>query len=111
MDSLQRWLTLLVLISAALAALLYLSRMVWRGFQLVEQVGDLLQHELTHNSGSSMKDDLAAIAVAVGRLQLAVADLNSSKETAHTVLQIQLDSIVDELGLEPQSHRHRRNPS
>lgn len=110
MDSLQRWLTLLVLVSAALAALAYLSRMVWRGFRLVEQVGELLQHELTHNSGSSMKDDLAAIAVAVGRLQADMHDLATTKETAHTVLQIQLDTIVDELGMEPTSHRHRRPP-
>lgn len=99
MDALQRWLTLLTLMSAALGALLYVSRQLWRGFRLIERLGDIIQHELTPNSGSSMKDDVAAIAVAVGQLQADVTDLTEAKETAHDALQLQVDSIVSELGL------------
>ena len=110
MDALQRWLTLLALVAAALAALGYVSRQVWRGFKILDKVSDIVLHELRPNSGSSMKDDVAAIARAVGQLQADVKDLTSSKDAAHTVLQIQLDSIVDELGMPPSTHRHRRPP-
>lgn len=109
MDALQRWLTLVTLVAAALAALAYIVRQVWRGFRLVEKISNVILHELAPNSGSSMKDDLAAIARHVGQLQADVADLSESKDKAHAVLQIQLDSLVEELG-PPSSHRHRRPP-
>lgn len=100
MDAVQRWLTLLTLVSAALAGLLYVARQVWRGFKVVERLSDIVQHELSPNTGSSMKDDVAAIAVAVGRLQSDVEELRESKDTAHDVLQVQLDTIAEELGIE-----------
>lgn len=113
MDALQRWLTLLTLISAALAALLYLARQVWRGFRLVERLSEVVQHELSPNTGSSMKDDVAAIAVAVGKLQGDVAELTTSKETAHEVLQLQLETLQGEIRLHhpdgpPHDPTHKR---
>lgn len=108
MDAVQRWLTLVTLVSASLAALGYLGRKTWRGFLIVQRIHDLLEHEFTHNGGASLKDDVASIAVAVGSLQRTVSELTESKELAHEVLQIQLDSVVDALGI-PQHHpQHRR---
>lgn len=97
MDAVQRWLTLLTLVSAALAGLIYLGRQTWRGFKVVEKLASVVEHELSPNTGSSMKDDVAAIAVAVGQVQRDVADLTESKETAHGLLQLQLDSLTDEV--------------
>lgn len=118
MDAVQRWLTLLTLVSAALAALLYLTQKMWRGFRIIERLAEVVQHELSPNSGSSMKDDIgelkadvASIAIAVGEVQVDVADLRDSKQTAHDALQVQLDSIVDELGIDrphPGTHRKER---
>jgi hypothetical protein len=105
LDALQRWLTLVTLVSAALAGLVYLSRQVWRGFKLMERLAELLQHELSPNSGTSMKDDVAAIAVAVGQLQAdftdLIRDVTDSKlagTSVHELLQLQLDDIHHELG-------------
>jgi hypothetical protein len=96
MDALQRWLTLLTLVAAALAALLYMARQTWKLFQVLERI----TYELSPNHGASMKDDLSAVAVAVGQLQGQVRDLQAGKDAAHTFLQLQLD------GLEAEIHRH-----
>jgi hypothetical protein len=96
---LERWLTLVTLASAALAAMLYLTRQFWRGFKVLEKLADVVNHELSPNSGTSMKDDVAAIAVAVGDLQANVKDLTQSKDMAHQLLQLQLDTVADALGL------------
>lgn len=115
MDAVQRWLTLVTLVSAALAGLVYLSRQVWRGFRLMERLAEVVQHELSPNTGSSMKDDVAAIAVAVGQLQADFQDLVDSKDQAHDALQLQLDTIGHELVThrDPGRHRpaHRREDS
>lgn len=112
MDAVQRWLTLVTLVSAALAALLYLARQGWRLFKLLELLSSIVQHELSPNTGNSMKDDVAAIAVAVGKLQSDVSDLTLEKTAAHGQLQLQLDSIHHELGhATPGLHRqatHKR---
>jgi hypothetical protein len=109
-DAVQRWLTLVTLVAAALAALGYLTRQVWKGFQVIQRIHDVVNTELSPNSGSSMKDDVADIAVAVGRLQSDVRDLTTSKELAHEVLQLQLDTVADALALPRTTHhpQHRR---
>lgn len=109
MDSLTRWLALVTLVSAALAAVLYLARVTWQGFKAMDRLGVLLQHELTPNHGSSMKDELTRIAQSVGRLQRDVRDLTVAKQTAHELLQLQLDTVARELGLQTEQHpQHRR---
>lgn len=112
MDALQRWLALVSLLAASLAALGYLARQAWRGFQLVQRVHDLLEHELTPNGGSSMRDELIAVARALGAVQrdvsevkLEVGDLTTAKQTAHELLQLQLDSITAELTERPARHK------
>lgn len=120
MDAVQRWLTLVTLVSAALAGLLYLARQTWRAFRVMERLSDVVQHELSPNTGSSMKDDVAAIAVAVGQLQLQgrqlqsdMADIKSdymsrpAADAAHAALQLQLDSIHHDIG-QHQAGQHRR---
>lgn len=99
MDAIQRWLTLVTLISAALAAMLYLSRQIWRGFRMMELLASVVEHELTPNTGSSMKDDVAAIAVAVGRLQGDLVELAAAKDITHGLIQMQLDTLTDALDL------------
>lgn len=110
MDALQRWLTLVGLVSAALAGLIYIGRQLWRGFRVMERLVDIVQHELSPNTGSSMKDDVAAIARSVGFLQRDVKQLTEDKETAHELLQLQLDTVADALGLpgDTQQPQHRR---
>jgi hypothetical protein len=108
-DQVERWLTLVTLLAAALTALGYLGRQVYRGFQVVQRIHDVLEYEFTANGGSSLKDDVASIAVAVGNLQADVEDLTVNKDLAHDVLQLQLDTVADALGLPPNQHRkHRR---
>lgn len=97
MSSLERWLTLLTLIAAALAALLYVIRILWAGFRIMERVHTLVEHELTPNGGSSMRDDVAGIAVAVGGLQADLEELKRAKALAHELLQLQLDTLAGEL--------------
>lgn len=113
MDAAQRWLTLLTLLAAALAALGYLTRQVWRGFQVIQRIHDVVNHELAPNSGSSMKDDIAAMAVALGHVQADLTDLTKNKDLAHQLLQLQLDTVAKELGLPapgptPAHHPHHR---
>lgn len=93
MDAVQRWLTLLTLIAAALAALLYLGRQVWKLFQVLERI----TYELSPNHGASMKDDLSAVAVAVGELQGQVRDMQTGKDAAHTYLQRQIEALESEV--------------
>lgn len=95
MDAVQRWLTLVTLVAAALAALGYLVRQGWRLFKLLEHVA----MELTPNHGSSMKDDMTSVARAVGELQAEVRELGTTKRLEHQVLQLQLDGLRHELGL------------
>lgn len=109
MDALQRWLTLLTLLAAALAAMGYLTRQAWAGFKLVQRVHDLVEHELTPNGGSSMRDELAAVARIVGTVQGELSELVKTKQLAHELLQLQLDTITAELTDHPARHK-RGNP-
>lgn len=101
MDALQRWLTLLTLVAAALAALLYLARQTWKLFQVLERI----TYELSPNHGSSMKDDLSAVAVAVGELQGQVRDLATGKDAAHQLLQLQIDGLTHEVHTHHPQHK------
>lgn len=112
MDAAQRWLTLLTLLAAALAALGYLGRQAYAGFRVVQRVHDLLEHELTPNGGSSMRDELTAVARAIGAVQLEVSELTSdlgelanTKQLAHELLQLQLDTLAAELAERPARHK------
>lgn len=100
MDAVQRWLTLVAMLAAALAGLVYLSRQGWKFFQALEHV----LYELSPNHGASMKDDLSSVARAVGELQAQVKELASTKDAAHEVLQIQIDGLIH-AAHEPQHKR------
>lgn len=113
MDALQRWLTLVTLVSAALAALLYMGRQVWRLFHALDRLQHIVTHELSPNSGTSMKDDVVRIAQNVGQLQADMAQLVQDKQLAHELLQLQLNTVAHELGLDlhtpaPSTATHRR---
>lgn len=97
MDGLQRWLTLLALLAAALAAIGYMVRLLWIGFRLVQRIHDLVEHELTPNGGSSMRDDVAGVARAVGNLQADMEELRQRKALAHELLQGQIEALAGEL--------------
>lgn len=101
MDAVQRWLTLLTLVAAALAALLYLGRQTWKLFQVLERI----TYELSPNHGASMKDDLSAVAVAVGELQSQVREMAAGKDAAHTFLQLQIDGLTHEVARHHPQHK------
>lgn len=96
-STLERWLTLVVLASAALAAMLYLGRQSRSLFRVLAHI----THELSPNGGSSMKDDITAVALAVGQLQADYADLVKTKQSEHLLLQAQLDEHTRQIA------RHR----
>lgn len=105
----ERWLALVVLAGAALGAIAYLARVTWRAYRLVDKLHALLTHEFNPNDGSTIKDDVLAIATSVGELQGDVADLRKTKQLAHELLQLQLDTLVRELDIDmPGESRHRR---
>lgn len=106
MDALQRWLTLLTLVAASLAALLYLARQVWKLFKVLDRI----TYELSPNHGTSMKDDLSAVAVAVGELQGQVRDLATGKDTAHQLLQLQIDGLGHEIHTHHPQHAREDTP-
>jgi hypothetical protein len=75
-DSVEGWALYLTAIAAGLGAVVYLLRALvkagrWlrRGFLRGREVLDLLEHELTPNHGSSIKDDVTAMAVQLGHAQ------------------------------------------
>jgi hypothetical protein len=65
----------IVLAGAVLTALGYLIRLGRRIIRYLTAAHDLLEHELTHNHGSSMKDDTRGTNVIVTALQRDVAYL------------------------------------
>lgn len=80
------------MVAAALAGLLYMSRQGWKFFQVLERIA----YELSPNHGASMKDDLSAVARAVGELQAQVQVMADEKDSAHRSLQIQIDGLIHE---------------
>lgn len=65
-----------VALAAFLAALAYLVRLGRRFARTGRAVWRLVDQELTHNHGTSMKDDVYGIAVSVGELSRKVDDLS-----------------------------------
>lgn len=67
--------------AALLAAILYLFNLARKATRFVRRyltrIRDLLEGELEHNHGSSMKDDVHGIAVSVGKLQRDVDDMRA----------------------------------
>lgn len=55
--------------AAGVAGLLYLSGKVRSAFRAIDAIQHLVERELDHNHGSSMKDDIHGMAVAIGILQ------------------------------------------
>lgn len=83
----------LVLLAAAIAALVYVAQWVvrrvrdlWRWgrnlARVLHAVHELVDRELTNNHGSSMKDDVDGLAVAVGAMSRLVDDLDE-RLTSH----------------------------
>lgn len=71
-----------VLASAALiAALIYLIRGARKVLRIVRAIQNVVEGELEHNHGSSMKDDVHGIAVTVGNLARDVDDLKADLYT------------------------------
>lgn len=69
------WAATVAGVAAGVAGLGYLARLVWRGAVKLDRINELVSRELTHNHGSSMKDDLHGIAVALVETQRQVDDL------------------------------------
>lgn len=88
----------IAVVAAGIAGLAYMARGLWRFIRSVQSIHELIQTELTQNSGGSMKDEVAAIAVQVGQLQGNLRELAQNKDEAHVILQRQLDSIMEDLG-------------
>lgn len=57
----------IVLAAAALGAVIYLGQKALRLAQAVLAIQNIVQRELEHNHGSSMKDDVYGMAIALGR--------------------------------------------
>lgn len=74
----------IVALAALLAALGALGRHLARMARILRAVGRLVEGELEHNHGGSMKDDVYGIAVSVGELGREVTDLNE-RLTAHLI--------------------------
>lgn len=115
MDALQQSLTTMALVAAALAGLGYLTRQVWRGFQVIQRIERILSYELTPNGGGSLRDDLTHVAQAVGDVQGQVGDLQGqvvelteTKRVAHELLQRQLDALTAQLLEQEDTSRHRK---
>lgn len=60
-------------IAAGLAALGYVFRLVRSLFRRIITIQRLVEAELTHNHGSSMKDDVYGLAVSLGTIQRTLA--------------------------------------
>lgn len=71
----------LAAVAAGLAAALYLGRKLVRFLRALDRLSRLVEHELTNNGGSSMKDDVHGIAVNVGMLQREFHELGKRVET------------------------------
>lgn len=68
-------LALLAGAAAGLAGLLYLLGRARRAARVLDAIQALVERELEHNHGGSIKDDVHGTAVAVGVLQRRVSDL------------------------------------
>lgn len=56
-------------IAAGIAGLVYIARGIRNVVQAIAAIQNIVERELEHNHGSSMKDDTHGMAVAIGKLQ------------------------------------------
>lgn len=56
-------------IAAGTAGLVYLARVARNVVQAIAAILHIVERELEHNHGSSMKDDMTGMAIAIGKLQ------------------------------------------
>jgi hypothetical protein len=59
----------LAAVAAGAAGLTYLARVVRNVVRAIAAIQHIVERELEHNHGSSMKDDMTGMAVAIGKLQ------------------------------------------
>lgn len=93
--------SLIILSAAVLAALAVIGRALRSGLawcrmvaRQLRAVGDIVERELEHNHGSSIKDDVHGIAVAVGLLQRRAAELARKQKQQHGELH-ELRELID----------------
>jgi hypothetical protein len=72
-------------IAAGVAGLVYLGRGARKGLQAIGAIQDIVERELEHNHGSSIKDDVHGMAVAIGKLQ---RDREEDRELLDNALQL-----------------------
>lgn len=102
-------------IAAGVAGVLYLSqlaaRALLRAWGTLHGLAELVTHELEHNGGGSIKDDVVGIAVAVGQLQRQVDELLEQREDAtavHQLLQLQVDQLGQAIEQHHPTHKRER---
>lgn len=76
---------LIAAIAGGVAALGYLAKKARDVFLAIGAIQHLVERELEHNHGSSMKDDMHGIAVAVGQLQ---RDRDEDRDVLDNALQL-----------------------
>lgn len=64
-------------LAVAVAAVLYLAKLARTAFRWLEAIHGVVDKELTHNHGSSIKDDTHGMAVALGEVQRRVDELET----------------------------------
>jgi hypothetical protein len=72
-------------VAAGVAGVVYLVRGARRAVQAIGAIQDIVQRELEHNHGSSIKDDVHGMAVAIGILQ---RDREEDRELLDNALQL-----------------------
>lgn len=77
-DLVQNAVGVVMAATALCAGIGYLVKKARAAARTLDAISALVDQELSHNHGSSMKDDVGGIAVAVGKLQRQVEDLETS---------------------------------
>lgn len=99
-SDLQAW---IVAVAAGLAALGYIFKQAQRLFRTLDSLSALLNHELTHNGGSSLKDQATTAAVASASNAQAVARIEAQVEKNTTHL-ADLADLVNKHLSDPAAH-------
>lgn len=84
----------LAALAAGVAGLLYLGQRARRAVRALEALQRLVSHELTHNHGSSIKDDTHGIAVSTKQISDAVDELRAGLTE---IMSDGLDGLRDDL--------------
>lgn len=69
--------TLVAVLAAGLAGLIYLGQRARTAMRAIEALQRVVSHELTHNHGTSIKDDTYGIAVSTKQISDAVDELRT----------------------------------